>query len=349
MNIYIEHSKYKNVRKVNTFFRILLTSFLIISVSTLVACTSLVINTNLVSSVAKQFSNRVDAGGVTVTSVTFIAEVDAYVNESNPSTNYGNSTTLQVNGASNPQVESFIRFTVTGISGSIQAVQLRVNDTTNGSTNGPAVYSTGTSWTETGITWNNRPVRTSGALDNKGSISTNTWAEYDVTSSVTENGTFSFVLAADSSDGATFSSRQGAQPPQLVLTLTDGSTSTSTPTATNTFTQSAPSTATQTAISTATNTQAPITAITFVTNSDAYVNQANPSTNYGNATTLQVDGASDPDIESFIRFTVTGISTALRISAIHSATRSGSAIKHAPILLFCTRSLGQPTFRLTSS
>ena len=124
-----------------------------------------------------------------------------------------------MDGASDPDLESFIQFTVTGISGTIQSAKLRVFATTNGSANGPAVYSTGTSWTETGITWNNRPARTSGAVDNKGSISTNTWVEYNVTSLVQGNGTLSFVLAADSTDGMIFSSRQGSQPPQLVITF----------------------------------------------------------------------------------------------------------------------------------
>jgi hypothetical protein len=61
-------------------------------------------------------------------------------------------------------------------------------------------------------------------LDNKGSIGTNTWVEYNVTSLVTGNGTFSFVLAADSNDAATFSSRQGGQPPQLVVSTGSGPT-----------------------------------------------------------------------------------------------------------------------------
>jgi len=261
----------------------------------------------------------------------FIAEADAQVNESSPSTNYGNSTYLQVDGATDPDVESFIRFTVTGASGAIQDARVRVYDTTNASANGPAIYATGTSWVETGITWNTRPARLSGALDNKGSISTSTWVEYNVTAWVTGNGTFSFVLAADSTDAATFSSRQGAQPPQLVLTLSDGSTSTSTPTATDTPTQSVTSTATQTATPTVTNTQAPITALTFVTNADSYVNQSNPSTNYGNATTLQADGASDPDLESFIRFSVTGISSTiqsarLRVFITTNGSTNGPAV-----------------------
>ena len=331
MNLQVKHSKYREVRNVHTFFHIVSTLFLILSVSPLVACTSLFQTTYVVSSAAQQISNKAEVARLAATSLTFSSEADAQVNESSPSTNYGNSTYLQVDGATDPDTEGFIRFTVTGVSGTIQNARVRVYDTTNASTNGPAIYATGISWTETGITWNTRPARLSGALDNKGSINTSTWAEYDVTAWVPGNGTFSFVLAADSTDAATFSSRQGAQPPQLVLTLSDGSTSTSTPTATETFTQSATSTATQTVTPTATNTQAPITAFTFVTNTDAYVNQSNPSTNYGNATTLQADGASDPDLESFIRFSVTGISgtvqsARLRVYIPSNGSANGPAV-----------------------
>jgi acid phosphatase type 7 len=335
MNVHTEHPKYRNVRKVNTLFHSSLTLFLILSASIPAASTSLFRNIYLVSSLARENSNRAVVDGLAAASMTFIAEADAYVSESNPGTNYGNSTTLQVNGASNPEVESFIRFTVTGISGSIQAVRLRVYDTTNATNNGPAVYTTGTSWAETGITWTNRPARLSSALDNKGSISTNTWVEYDVTSQVQGNGTFSFVLAADSSDGATFSSRQGSQPPQLVITLADSLTTTPSPTATDTSTPSSTPTDSTTPTSspspTSTSTQTSTTTLSFVTNADAYVNQSNPSTNYGNATTLQADGASDPDIESFIRFTVTGISgtvqsARLRVYVTTNGSTNGPAV-----------------------
>ena len=47
--------------------------------------------------------------------------------------------------------------------------------------------------------------------------------------------------------------------------------------------------------------------------------------------------------------TVTGIETAARMAATQSATRSGSRINAAPKQPDCTRSEGQPTFRLISS
>jgi len=162
--------------------------------------------------------------------LTFAAAADARVVETNPAANYGIATYLQVDGASDPDQESYLRFAVSGIPGAVQSAKLRLYATTNGTKNGPAVYATGASWSETGLTWNNRPGRTSGAVDNKGAIGTSSWVEYNVTSLVSGNGAYSFVLAADSTDGVKFSSREGATPPQLVLTFVAGSAVAPTPT-----------------------------------------------------------------------------------------------------------------------
>jgi hypothetical protein len=163
-------------------------------------------------------------------SIMFITDSDARVRESNPERNYGTSSTLQADNDVDPDIESFVRFTVTGVEGRVLQARLRLFVTTNGSRNGPAVYSTDLSWTELGINWYTRPARTSGAVDNKDRVRTNTWVDYDVTSLVPGNGTYSFVLAADSSDSVVFSSREGIRPPQLVVTYTGGPTPTPTPT-----------------------------------------------------------------------------------------------------------------------
>lgn len=159
----------------------------------------------------------------TSSAVTFTASGDSQVSEANPGSNYGNTTYMQVDGDSGIRMESYMLFSVSGLSGSVASAKLRVYDTTNGSANGPMVYGTGTSWTESGITWNSRPARTTSALGNVGNVGSGVWVEYDVTSYVTANGTYSFALVADSNDGLTFSSRQGAQPPQLVVTTTSSS------------------------------------------------------------------------------------------------------------------------------
>src|SRR5215212_1822556 len=251
--------------------------------------------------------------------LTFITDADAKVQESNPGTNAGTSTDLEVINANNRSIETYLRFPVSGVTGTVQSAILRVYSTTDGTRNGPAVYATGSSWSETGITWNNRPAQTSGAIDNQGKIATNNWVEYDVTSLVLGNGTYSFVLGGNSNDNVIFSSRQGSNPPQLVITF---ASSISTATPTRTPTQSSGPTPTRTptiALSaTATFTRTP-TAVnptatsggtggtfTFTSVADSYVESSNPSTNYGSATQIRVDGS--PDVRSYLRFNVQGLS-----------------------------------------
>jgi hypothetical protein len=157
--------------------------------------------------------------------LTFPTTADARVYELYPTTNYGTSTTLTANGIAGERQASYIRFTVTGASGPVQRATLRVFCTNNGTANGPAVYLASSNWTESGtggITWNNQPGLLSGVVDNKTSIGTSSWVEYDVTSLVTGNGTYTFALVADSTDGVTLSSREGTVQPQLVVTLGSG-------------------------------------------------------------------------------------------------------------------------------
>jgi hypothetical protein len=152
-----------------------------------------------------------------VNGITFGADIDARVLQSSPDLNFGTQSRLSVDS---PGEQSYIRFTVSGVSGPVQSVILRLW-VTNGSSNGPSIYLTGNNWTETGITWNNKPAPTSGAVANAGSIPALTWAEFDLTGVVTGNGTYDFVLLPDSTAGVTFTSREGtaASRPQLVVTV----------------------------------------------------------------------------------------------------------------------------------
>jgi hypothetical protein len=261
--------------------------------------------------------------------LTFTTVADARVVQTSPTMNYGTATTLLIDGDTGAAQTSFIRFDATGIPGPVQNVKLRVFCTTNGTANGPAVYLANSTWTESGaggINWNNQPALLSSAFDNKGAISASSWVEYDVTSLVTGNGTFTFALVADSSDGITFSSREGTTPAQLVVTLgASGPTSTPTPTATQ------PSAATNTPTFTPTPTVGSGTALTFTTEADARVAQASPTTNYGAQTNLQVSAAAGSAQNSFIRFTVSGVSgtvqnVKLRVYCTTNGTNNGPAV-----------------------
>ncbi len=163
--------------------------------------------------------------------LTFVPVADAQVNEANPNYNYGTRNRLLVDGGADPDVAGYLRFDLSGVSGTVQQATLRLWVQSNGGTqNGPEVRKTGTSWSESGLTWNTRPQPSGGALDDKGKLPNGTWAEYDVTGAIGGNGAIAFVLLPQTNDGAVFDSREGANKPQLVVTLgSDGSTPTPTP------------------------------------------------------------------------------------------------------------------------
>ena len=149
--------------------------------------------------------------------VAFLPEADARVSEGSPTTNNGTSY-LRVDGGIDPDVESNLRFSVTGVTGPLQSAKLRLYAYSS-TVDGPSVYRTDDNWLELGVTWNTRPPRTSAASDDRGAIGTNAWVEWDVTPFVGGNGTYSFTLAGTSDDGVDFYSREASSfRPQLIVT-----------------------------------------------------------------------------------------------------------------------------------
>lgn len=153
----------------------------------------------------------------------FTARADARVNESTPASNYGASYLETHNGGVGKRGETYLKFDVTGVSGTVTGAKVRLYAT--GSTvDGPAIWRSPNTWSEGGITWGNKPQRLDGIADDKGSISANGWVEFDVSSLVNGNGTYSFNLAQSSADGVSFYQREySTNRPQLVLT-TGGTT-----------------------------------------------------------------------------------------------------------------------------
>jgi hypothetical protein len=151
----------------------------------------------------------------------FAAVADARVEEANPNTNHGASTTLRTDGGSDPDVESYIRFNVSGVTRPVQSARLRLRTATD-TADGPAVYLTDWTGAENALTWATRPARTSTATDDKGRIGSSTWVEYDVRTLIGGDGSYSFVLATTASDGIDFRSREysdATRRPELELTF----------------------------------------------------------------------------------------------------------------------------------
>lgn len=148
--------------------------------------------------------------------VTFTPDADAEVQANKPTTNFGLLTSLSID--TQPSAESYVRFVVSGLTGTVTSVKLRLY-VTNGGTNGPLLYATQTNWAETTVTWNTRPAIVGSAIANAASVPANAWYEFNVSGLVTGNGTYSFLLRPESSDGVVATSRQGtaANRPQLVI------------------------------------------------------------------------------------------------------------------------------------
>ncbi|MEW6475360.1 MAG: DNRLRE domain-containing protein [Actinomycetota bacterium] len=143
---------------------------------------------------------------------------DGSVAQDDPTVNFGTTSVLETDGV--PVVESYLKFLVGDVTGPVRSAKLRAY-VVNGSPNGPAVYTTGVEWSETGLTWSNKPARTSAALDDKGGVSAGTWVEWDVTTAVRGNDLYSFNLATTSNDGTDVASREAAtdRRPRLVVTF----------------------------------------------------------------------------------------------------------------------------------
>ena len=85
-------------------------------------------------------------------------------------------------------------------------------------------YETSGGWTESGITWNNRPSVIGGAVADIGNTPRDTWVEYDLTGHVTGDGVYDFGLLPDSTNGVRFDSREASSPPELMLVIAGSGT-----------------------------------------------------------------------------------------------------------------------------
>jgi hypothetical protein len=172
--------------------------------------------------------------------IVYSPDVDVSVTQSTPTTSTPSSSQLlAVGGAS--QRQSFIRFTVGGLSADavIQMVKLRLvvaNDTT-----GKTIFSSlsNNSWPET-ITWSTIPAIDGPQVSQLGPVAVGQIVELDLTPAVHGPGSYSFAITSDPANLNTvgFASRENsttANRPQLLVTLQSG-TANSQPVATSTAT-----------------------------------------------------------------------------------------------------------------
>jgi trimeric autotransporter adhesin len=155
------------------------------------------------------------AGGQTLT---FTPTDDAYVRSNAPNEKNGGAVTLRAYKSATAQTDSYLKFTVTGVTGSITSAALRLH-VAQASPDGGVLYPVAdTSWSESSLTWATRPPLGSTAIGAAGAVSTGTWIEIDLGSTITGDGTYSFALAGRTTPAAWYDSSEAASNrPQLVL------------------------------------------------------------------------------------------------------------------------------------
>ncbi|MEQ1757290.1 MAG: DNRLRE domain-containing protein [Vicinamibacterales bacterium] len=144
------------------------------------------------------------------------AVADSLVKSSAPNKNEGTSTTLRTReGVPNDNYRSYLSFKVSGLLGSVDHYRLRVfaNDANAA---GLQVYATASGWTETGITFNTAPAL-GALLGSTGAFAKNSWVEIVLPGTFFSNlATESLVLVGRNTQSVLFSSKEGANKPQLI-------------------------------------------------------------------------------------------------------------------------------------
>lgn len=148
-------------------------------------------------------------------SVTLGAIEDTYVSSSSPTSKAGTSSFLRVQDGS-ATYRSFMKFDVPAAERPIARAVLRLYAVSNTADAG-AIAPAASTWSESATSWSNAPA-IGGVVAGVGPITSGTWIEIDVTSAISSGGMRTLALTGGSGSSAWFSSRQGANPPELVIT-----------------------------------------------------------------------------------------------------------------------------------
>jgi PKD repeat protein len=172
-------------------------------------------NTSGVNSLTKTGYITVSSAGVMLT---FNPTDDSFVRSNFPDEHNGSLVTLRSYKKSPIETHSYLKFAVSGITGTVTSAKLRLFVVDPGPAAGTLYPVADTTWTEGAITWANRPALGGTSIATGGAATLGTWVEFNLGSTISADGTYTFALAGASTDAAWFSSKEGANSPQLVLT-----------------------------------------------------------------------------------------------------------------------------------
>lgn len=154
---------------------------------------------------------------------TFTADADSWVDQAAAGANYGTDALINVGAGNGVVRRTVVSFTVPGHACTATTATLRLHNVTALTGRTIEAYRTTTAWSESTVTWTNQPA---GAGTAAPAAAVAGWMQWDVTAHVNAMapaGTRGFLLRDFGEGGRTlrqqqFSSREGANRPQLVIT-----------------------------------------------------------------------------------------------------------------------------------
>jgi chitodextrinase len=151
----------------------------------------------------------------TVHTVTLNPIADSYVDSANPTATHGTGSKLRVDGS--PLVYSYLRFDLSSVPGAITGLTLKVFATSSSSAGYAVRGVADNTWSETTLDWNNAPPVGTANIAVSGAFSANTLTTADVSPLINGTGLLSMSMTGINGTAIAFDSREGATPPQLVV------------------------------------------------------------------------------------------------------------------------------------
>ncbi len=174
--------------------------------------------------VSNEATVTITVSNATTTTVRFQAVHDGQVKHTSPDRNYGSKGTTKIEIG---KFSSYFKFNVSGLEGAIRSARLQLTVTTDASDaskDGGTLFPASNDfsgnpapWTQDLLTFSNAPQTTGAALASTGAVSVTQTVGFEVTSAINGDGIYSFCLTSGSGDQAKYYTREGANPPELVI------------------------------------------------------------------------------------------------------------------------------------
>ena len=145
------------------------------------------------------------------TTQTLTPVADAYVSSSSPGSNHGTGYEIDVDGS--PVKVSYFTFDLSSLSGTVISAQFTITSSWDGSANGGDIQTVSdTSWTESTLTYTNRPATSGTSVGNLGAVNPYQTVSADVTSGVSSGGLVGLAIVSTNSDQVAYTHGKARRP-----------------------------------------------------------------------------------------------------------------------------------------